>query len=98
MALLDVIACIAHRPGGVLEQHLLLRLGHFAEQVSWLLPVIVIHAMVVVRSFPFDRERRLGEIGLVVPQAGAIWIESSGPPQIAVRPHLAVAMVALKRA
>src|SRR5437899_731391 len=96
MALLDVLACITHRPGGILEQHLLLRFRHLAEQVARLLPVIVIHAMVVVRSLPLDRQRRLGEIGLVVPQAGAVWIESHCSAEIAVGAHLAVTVIALE--
>jgi hypothetical protein len=49
MALLDVQLGIAHGARRVLEQHLLLRFSHLAEQVARLLPVIIIDAMVVVR-------------------------------------------------
>src|SRR5882724_12852880 len=75
MALLDVRPCITHRAGGVLEQRLLLRRSHLAEQVARLLPVIIIHAMVIVRPVAVHRHRKLGEIGLIFPEAGAIGVE-----------------------
>src|SRR5712671_4583573 len=68
MALLDVRPCITHRAGGVLEQRLLLRRGHLAEQVAGLLPVVVIHAMIPMRPVAVHRRRRLGEIRLIVPE------------------------------
>src|ERR1700742_3614681 len=46
---LDVPARITHCPGCILEQCLLLRPRHQAEQVAWLLPVVVVGIMVIVR-------------------------------------------------
>jgi hypothetical protein len=93
MALLDVQLRISHRARRVIEQHLLLRLSHLAEQVARLLPVIIVDAMVVVRPVPIDRHRQLGEIGL-----RAVRIKMHRAAQIAVRSHLAVAVIALERA
>ena len=98
MALLDVQARIAHRAGGVLEQRLPLRRGHLAEQIARLLPVVVIHAMIPMRPVAVRRHWRLGKIGLIVPELGAVGVEGERATQIAVRPHLPVAMIAVERA
>src|SRR5262249_32403333 len=95
MPLLDVCPCITHRAGGVLKQRLLLRGGHLTEQIAGLFPVVLTYPMVIVRTVPVDRRRRLGVIGLIVPQARAVRIECECSAEIAVGPHLAVAMVAL---
>ena len=50
MALLDVQACVAHCAGGVVEEVLLLGRSHLAEQIARLLPVVVVDAMVMMRS------------------------------------------------
>ena len=86
--LLDVQACIAHRPGSVIEQHLLLGGRHQPEQIARLLPVIIIGVMVVVGRFAFNGQSRLGEFGLVVPQPGAVRVEAGGAAEIAVDSHL----------
>src|SRR5438477_7939824 len=98
MALLDVRPCIAHRAGGILEQRLPLRRGHLAEQIARLLPVVVIHAMIPMRPVAVHRHWRLGKIGLIVPELGAVGVEGERATQIAVRPHLPVAMIAVTRA
>src|SRR5205823_12229504 len=98
MALLDVRPCITHRAGGVLEQRLPLRRRHFTEQVARLLPVIIIHAMIPMRPVAVHRHRRFGEIGLIVPEPGAVGMEGERAAQITVRPHLPVAVIAVIRA
>src|ERR1700750_1409602 len=42
MALLDMRFCVAHRPRRILEQHLFLLWGHLPEQISGLLPMVVV--------------------------------------------------------
>src|ERR1700704_6259132 len=96
--LLDVQPGIAHRARRVLEQRLALSRIYLPEQVARLLPVIIVEAMIVVRRVAFERERRLGEIGLVVPKSCTVGIVSERSAQIAVGAHLAVAMIALERA
>src|SRR5438132_9899711 len=98
MALLDVRPCITHRAGGVLEQRFPLRRSHLAEQIARLLPVIIVDAVVPVRPVAVHRHRRFGEIGLIVPEPGAIGVEGERATQIAVRPHLPVAMIAVEGA
>src|ERR1700726_1135397 len=82
MALLDVRPCITHRAGGVVEQRLPLRRSHLAEQIARLLPVVVVDAMVIMRPVAVHRHRKLGEIGLIVPQPVAVWIEGEGAAEI----------------
>src|ERR1700749_1752416 len=65
MALLDVLAGVAHCARGVLEQRLLLCPGHQSEKVARLLPMVVMHAMVPVRPLATHRHRRLAEVRLV---------------------------------
>src|SRR6202790_5214769 len=96
--LLDVQLGVAHRPRRVLEQQLLLCWRHFSEQGAGLFPVVIVDAVVPVRCVPFERERRLGKIGLVVTAPRAVGIVSERSAQIAVGAHLAVAVVAVKRA
>src|ERR1700730_6236432 len=72
MALLDVRPCITHRAGGVLEQRLPRRRSHLAEQMARVFPVVGIDATVPMRSYAVHRHRLLGEIGLIVPQPGAV--------------------------
>src|ERR1700736_6956582 len=86
MALLDVRPCITHRAGGVLEQRLPLRRRHLAEQIARLLPVIIVDAVVPMRSLAVHRHRRLGEIGLIIPEPVAVGIEAERTAQIVVRP------------
>src|SRR3979411_2223527 len=74
--LLDVQPGIAHRARRVLEQRLALSRIYLPEQVARLLPVIIVEAMIVVRRVAFERERRLGEFGLVVPKSCAVGIVS----------------------
>ena len=94
VALLDVLTRIGHRARRVLEQNLLLRRRHQPEQIARLLPVVVIGVMVVVGRLAFNWQRRLGEFRLIVPQPGAVGVEAGGAAEIAVDPHLAVAVIA----
>src|SRR6267142_896104 len=57
--LLDVQPGVAHRPRRIFEQQPLLLRGHLPEQISGLLPVIIIDAMIEVRRFALDRHGRL---------------------------------------
>src|SRR3984893_13795641 len=96
--LLDMQARVAHRAGRVLEQGLLLGGCHQAEKIARLLPVVIIDPMVPVRAVAVHRHRKLGEIRLIVPEAGAVGIEGNRAAESAVGAHLAVAMIAAKRA
>jgi hypothetical protein len=96
--LLHVQARVAYRTRRVLEEYLLLRRRHLPEQVSRLFPMIVVDAVVPVRCVAFERERRLGEIRLVVPEPHAVGVIGERLTQIAVGAHLAVAVVAVERA
>src|ERR1700709_1622414 len=98
MPLLYMPPGIPKRARGIVEQDLLLGRRHQPEQVARLLPMIVVDAMVIVCRFAFNRHRRFGEIGLVLPKTCAVGMEGRRSTQIAVRPHAAVAMVALERA
>jgi hypothetical protein len=69
MPFLNVLTRIAHCPGGVLEESLLLSGGHHTEQVAWLFPVIIVEAVVIMGRVPLERQWRLGKIGLIVPKA-----------------------------
>ena len=71
---------------------------HQPEQIARLLPVVVVGVMVVVGRLAFDGQRRLGEVGLVVPQPGAVRVEAGRAAEIAVDAHLAVAVIAHERA
>ena len=51
-----------------------------------------------MRRFAFNRQRRLVEVGLVVPQPCAVRIEAGGAAEIAIDAHLAVPVVAHVRA
>src|ERR1700676_2102510 len=64
---LDVGLGVAHRPRRVLEQQLLLCRRHFSEQIAGLLPMVIVDTVVPMRRIALDRQRRLGEIGLGVP-------------------------------
>src|ERR1700693_4624196 len=66
--LLDVQLGVAHRPSRVLEQQQLLRRRHFSEQVGGLLPMVIVDTVIPMRRIALDRHRRLGEIGLIVPE------------------------------
>jgi hypothetical protein len=92
------VPTVAHSPRRVLEQQLLLCRRHISEQVAGLLPMVIVDAVVPVRCVPFERERRLGKIGLVVPEPLTVGIVSERSAQIALGAHLAVAVVALERA
>ena len=96
MALLDVSRSSTHHAGRV--PHLLLGWGHLAEQVARLLPLVVIHAVVPMRSVAVSRHQRFGEVWLFFPQIGAVEMDAQRATQIAVRAHLPVAMIAVIRA
>src|ERR1700752_490219 len=96
--LLDLQLGVAHCPRRIFEQQPLLLRRHLAEQISGLFPMIVVDAVVPMRRVPLDRHWRLGKIRLIVPESCAVGIVSERFAQIAVRTHLAVAVVALERA
>src|SRR6202048_3193565 len=96
--LLDVQLGVAHRPRRVLEQHLLLLRRHLPEQVAGLLPVVIVDAVVKMGRVALDRHRRLGEIRLVIPEPRTVRMIIERSAQISVGAHLAVAVVAVKRA
>src|SRR5208282_4870719 len=98
VALLDVLARIAHRASRVLEQGLLLGWSHQTEKIPPLLPMIIDEAVIVVRRLTLQRHWRFGEIGLIVPEPVAVGIEGDGAAEIAVGAHFAVAMIAMERA
>src|ERR1700729_334878 len=98
MPLLDVELGVAHRPRRILEQQELLRGRHFSEKVAGLLPMVIVDTVVPMRRIAFDRHRRFGEIGLVVPKPRAVGVEGKRVAQVAVGAHLAIAVVALERA
>src|SRR6266481_9685100 len=98
MPMLHMQPCVSHGTRGVVEEGLLLGRCHHPEQVAWLLPMVILDAVVPMRRIALDRQRRLREIGLVVPKSCTVGIVSERSAQIAVGAHLAVAMVALERA
>src|SRR3984957_2502692 len=97
MPLLYVKLGIAHRPRRILEQQELLRGRHFSEKVAGLLPMVIVDTVVPMRRIAFDRHRRFGEIGLIVPKPRAVGVEINFVSRIAIGGHLAVAMVAWER-
>jgi len=72
--------------------------GHLAEQIARLLPVVVIHAMIPMRALAVHRHRRLGEIGLIVPEPVTIGWKLSVLPRLPSVRNLPVAMIAVERA
>src|ERR1700737_4473832 len=54
VALLNVLRGAANLTGGIVEQRLLLRRRHLAEEIARLLPMIVVDTMVPVRGRSFD--------------------------------------------
>lgn len=68
MALLDVRPGVAHRARRVVEKRLALGGRHHPEKIAWLLPVVVLEAMIPMPRVALERQRRLGEVGLVLPQ------------------------------
>src|SRR6266403_3342899 len=82
MPLLHMQPCVSHRTRGVVEEGLLLGRRHQPEQVAWLLPMVILDAVVPVCRVALDRQRRLREIGLVIPKSRAIGIEAERSAQI----------------
>src|SRR5882762_3792747 len=80
--LLDVQLGVAHRPRRVLEQRVLLVRRHHTKQVAGLLPMIILDAMVPMGCVTLDRDRRLGEIGLVLPKPRAVGMIAERGAQI----------------
>src|SRR5258707_519063 len=83
---------------GIVEEYLLLSPRHQSEAFAWLLPMIIVDAMVPMGGFALDWHRRLGEVGLVLPKTRAVGMITERSAEITVRPHLAVAMIAVERA
>lgn len=54
MAGLDVLGGSAKSAGGIVEKNLLLLSCHQSEQIAWLLPVIVVHAVVPMGGVALD--------------------------------------------
>ena len=88
----------AHLARGIVEKRLALCRVHLAEQITGLLVVVVIDAVIPVGDGALDLERRLVEIGLIGPFAPAVWEVGRRAAEIAVRAHRAVAMVTVERA
>ncbi len=99
MADLNLLGRIAHRPGGVFKEDLLLGGAHQPEELAGLgvVVVIVLTEIPVVRG-PFQGQRRLGEFRLLLPFAVAVGLVAKGAAVIAVNPHGAVAVEAVVRA
>jgi hypothetical protein len=55
MAGLDVLGGAPKGTGGVVEENLLLLSCHQAEEIAWLLPVIVVHTVVPMGGVALDR-------------------------------------------
>ena len=96
MPVLDVFRGATDLVGGVVEKRLLLLWSHFPEQVTRLLPVIVVHAVIPVGSSTSNLER-LVERRLVGPFAPAIGKVCRRYPEVAVSAHCAVAVITVER-
>jgi hypothetical protein len=92
--LLDVFGSSADLAGGIIEQSLALSGVHLPKEVTRLLIVVVVDAMVPVGRRAVDRQRWLVELRLVGPLAAAIGEIGRRSPQIAVRTHRPIAVIA----
>src|SRR5690349_8834852 len=69
---LDVVGHARHRPAGIGEKRLLLGRRHQPEERTGLGEVVAVLAMVPVVGRTLDRQRRLAEVGLLLPLAEAV--------------------------
>src|SRR5260221_3741910 len=96
MPLQDLLRGAIDCASGVVEEQLLLLSGHLPEEIAWLLPVIILYAVVIVTSVAFERERRLSVFRLVVPQSLAIRVISRRRSQVSICAHLAIAVIGVE--
>src|SRR5713226_3415766 len=95
--LLNVLGGCTDLAGRILEQRLALNSVHLAEEIAWLLIVVLIDPMIPMGGRAVDPQWRLVELRLVDPFAqtdGEIVPPSS---DIAVRAHRPVAVIAVER-
>src|SRR5260221_9166130 len=97
MPLQDLLRGAIDCASGVVEEQLLLLSGHLPEEIAWLLPVIILYAVVIVTSVAFKRERRLSVFRLVVPQSLAVRVISRRRSQVSICAHLAIAVIGVER-
>src|SRR5690606_29689326 len=96
---LDGFGHTGHVAGDVVEQGLLLRRRHQAEQRAGLRIVVFIDTMApAVRGLAVQRQRRLGGGGGFAPLAETVRLVVDGAAQVAVYASRAVAMEAVKGA
>ena len=90
---LDEFGRIAHGAGGILEQHLLLRLAHQAEELAGL-GVIIGIILAEIPAIRCTRQVQCGilEFGLFLPLAKAVRFVADGGAVIAIHAHLAIPM------
>ena len=96
MAFLDFPGGAADSPRSIVEQYLLLRRRHQAEQRPRLRVVVIVDPMIPVIRHAFQRQRRFGEIRLFLPFAFAVGLIADRSAGIAIDPHAAIAMVAVE--
>src|SRR5258705_2417264 len=99
MALLDFDARVTHGAGSVLEQKPPLFRTHLPEQDAGLLVVIIIDTMVPIGRITLDRQRRFDQRFVPVhPRTFAVGPIGRCGAEIAIGPHLAIAVITEKRA
>ncbi|OPY90658.1 MAG: hypothetical protein A4E72_00541 [Syntrophus sp. PtaU1.Bin208] len=90
---------IGNSAGGVAEEGLLLLGAHQAEEFTGLgVVVAVVLTEIPVVGIPFQLQRRLGKVRLLLPFAVTVRFIPEGAAIVAVHPHQAVAVVAVIRA
>ena len=96
---LDFLGGVAHGPGGVFEQDLLLGRRHQAEQQARLgvIVAVVLPEIPLVGIAP-DRQRRLLELRLLLPFAVAVRLIADGAAGVGIDAHLAIPVVTVDRA
>src|SRR3984957_10239892 len=97
VAFLDLRGSSADLAGRILEQSLTLSGVHLPKEVAGLPIVVVVDAMVPVGRRAVDRQGRFVEPRLVGPFAAAIGEVGRCPPEIAIRAHRTVAVIAVER-
>src|SRR5450830_2145601 len=98
VALLDLLRGTRDGARRIVEQDLLLRRSHQAEQGARLRIVILVDPVVPMVGRAFDTQRRLAEVGLLGPFLFAVRFITQGAALVAVDTHLAVAVIAVERA
>ena len=97
MSLFDKDFRIAHCACRILASGSLVLGRHQSPQFARLRVVVAIEfALVVVVDLARDRQRRLFQVGLVVPLAIAIWLVAYRASSVIVGAHLTVAVVGVE--